>query len=72
MELRLTVSELSKEIKEVREVQAHNQDQTAIEHRLRIRSSLSPKPLEYTKRFQKNMKPMDHRYKKSFQVRMDL
>ncbi|PKC57365.1 hypothetical protein RhiirA1_401463 [Rhizophagus irregularis] len=66
MELRLTVSELSKEIKEVREVQAHNQDQTAIEHRLRIRSSLSPKPLEYTKRFWKNMKPMDHRYKKSF------
>ncbi|PKC08111.1 hypothetical protein RhiirA5_417352 [Rhizophagus irregularis] len=66
MELRLTVSELSKEIKEVREVQAHNQDQTAIEHRLKIRSSLSPKPLEYTKRFWKNMKPMDHRYKKSF------
>ncbi|CAB4389217.1 unnamed protein product [Rhizophagus irregularis] len=53
-------------MKEVREGQAYNQDQTATKHRLRIRLSLSPKPLEYTKRFRKNMKPMDYRYKKSF------
>lgn len=72
MELRLTVSELAKEIKELREAQARNQDQTAIEHCLRTRPSLSPKPLEYTKRFRKNIEPMDHAYKKSFRVRMDL
>jgi hypothetical protein len=64
-ELRSTVSELIREVKELRDGKEafRQENQTGARHF----SSPDPSPSRYTKA-RKNLEPMDHAYKKNFQV----